>query len=206
MINDAHDTGINYAASWLDYWLVPLLANKKFNDGRTLIVLTFDENQNYNIENVVYTLLLGDVIPSNLKGTTDPTFYTHYSTLSTVQANWRLPNLGRGDVIPAMNNVFGWVASKTGFKNVAPTTPMMLNGVGDECGPLNNANFQNFAAPNKTVTGAGGRLTHYKVGVNPFLTPAKLPACSAVTTNPYHDQTYEQEVSRPNKLFVFRPL
>jgi len=209
MINDAHDTGINYAASWLNYWLVPLLANKKFNDGRTLIILTFDENQNYAIENDVYTLLLGDVIPSSLKGTTDPTFYSHYSTISTVEANWGLPNLGRGDVIPVMNNVFSWVASKTGFKNAAPTTTYMLNGVGDECGPLNNANWQNFVAPNKTVVGPGGQLPHYKVGANPFLTSAKAPACkniSGLFDNPYHNQTYEETVSHPNKALVFQPI
>ncbi|UZJ53600.1 hypothetical protein CBS101457_002920 [Exobasidium rhododendri] len=209
MIDDAHDTGVNYAASWLQYWLVPLLANKKFNDGRTLIILTFDENQNYAIENEVYTLLLGDVLPANLKGTTDSTFYSHYSTISTVEANWGLPNLGRGDVIPVLNNVFSWVASLTGFKNVANTTTYMLNGVGNECGPLNDVNFQNFVAPNKTVIGPGGQLTHYKVGANPLLTSAQAPACTNKTTafnNPYHNQTYEQTVSNPNKLLVFQPI
>ena len=48
LVNDAHDTTIDYASSWLDYWLVPLLADPTFNSGSgtdgTLIVLTFDEN------------------------------------------------------------------------------------------------------------------------------------------------------------------
>lgn len=48
MVNDAHDTTIDYASSWLEYWLVPLLNNPKFNSGEgadgTLVLLTFDEN------------------------------------------------------------------------------------------------------------------------------------------------------------------
>lgn len=48
MVNDAHDTTIDYTSSWLEYFLVPLLKDEKFNSGfgeeGTLIVLTFDEN------------------------------------------------------------------------------------------------------------------------------------------------------------------
>ncbi len=44
MVNDGHDTDINYSSAWLNYWLVPLLSNPNFNNDRTLILLTFDEN------------------------------------------------------------------------------------------------------------------------------------------------------------------
>lgn len=48
MVNDGHDTTIDYASSWLEWWLVPLLKDKRFNSGEgrdgTLVVLTFDEN------------------------------------------------------------------------------------------------------------------------------------------------------------------
>lgn len=37
-------------------------------------------NGTYDINNNVYSLLLGNVIPDHLRGTTDDTFYTHYST------------------------------------------------------------------------------------------------------------------------------
>ncbi|KAJ7106626.1 hypothetical protein C8R44DRAFT_885902 [Mycena epipterygia] len=40
---------------------------------------------------------LGGTIPLALCGTMDDTLYTHYSTLSTVQANWGLGSLGRQD-------------------------------------------------------------------------------------------------------------
>ncbi|SRR5258708_3121305 len=48
MVNDGHDTSIDYTSRWLEYWLVPLLDNPDFNGGAgssgTLVVLTFDEN------------------------------------------------------------------------------------------------------------------------------------------------------------------
>jgi hypothetical protein len=48
LMNDAHDTTIDYASSWLEYFLVPLMSDSRFNSGSgaagTLIVLTFDEN------------------------------------------------------------------------------------------------------------------------------------------------------------------
>jgi hypothetical protein len=97
VVNDAHDTDIEFGAAFLEYFLVTLLENPNFNDGRTMIVLTFDENDTDSINNRVYTLLLGGAIPSHLRGTTDSTFYTHYSLLSTVQANWKLGSLGRQD-------------------------------------------------------------------------------------------------------------
>ncbi len=97
MVDDGHDTDVNYISSWLQYWLVPLLSNPNFNDGRTLILLTFDENENRAVNNQVWATLLGGALPANLHGTTDSTFYTHYSALSTVQANWALGSLGRYD-------------------------------------------------------------------------------------------------------------
>jgi hypothetical protein len=97
LVNDAHDTSVDYAASWLQYWLVPLLGNPNFNDNGTLVVLTFDENESYTENNCVLALLLGGAVPESARGTTDSTYYTHYSLLSTVEANWGLGSLGRGD-------------------------------------------------------------------------------------------------------------
>jgi acid phosphatase len=61
-----------------------VLANPKFNNN-TLVLVTFDENEIYPLENRVLALLLGDAVPQNLRGTNDSTFYTHYSQLSTVE-------------------------------------------------------------------------------------------------------------------------
>ena len=97
MVDDGHDTSIDFASAWLQYWLVPLLNNPSFNDNRTLILLTFDETETYTINNRIYTLVLGNGLPAELKGQEDDTYYTHYSAISTVQANWGLKSLGRQD-------------------------------------------------------------------------------------------------------------
>ena len=97
LVNDAHDTDVTYAAAWLNYWLIPLLNDTRFNDDRTLILLTCDENETQNENNNVFSLLLGGAVPQNLRGTVDSTFYTHFSALSTVENNWGLDSLGRGD-------------------------------------------------------------------------------------------------------------
>lgn len=102
-------------SSFLDYFLVPLLDNPSFNNDRALILLTFDEAETWDTNNRIYTLALGHAIPDELVGTTDPTFYTHYSSLSTVQANWGLGSLGRQDTNKTVSNVYSWVANATGY-------------------------------------------------------------------------------------------
>jgi acid phosphatase len=85
----------------------------------TLIVLTFDEIETYTQQNKVFTILLGGAIPASLHGTTDSTFYNHYSMLSTVEVNWGLPSLGRWD---CNANVLALVANKTGYTNTVVNT------------------------------------------------------------------------------------
>jgi hypothetical protein len=93
-----HDSSVTVAGQWAADFLGPLLSNKKFNTDRTLIVLTFDECENYFAANRVYTVLLGGVIPSSLIGTTNGTRFNHYSLTKTVEDNWGLGNLGQNDV------------------------------------------------------------------------------------------------------------
>lgn len=110
MTSDGHDTSVTTAGTWSRNFLAPLLTNPSFASN-TLVLLTFDENHTYSAQNQVLALLLGDAIPASLTGTIDSAFYNHYSSISTVAANWNLHTLGRWDVGA---NVFGWVAQKTG--------------------------------------------------------------------------------------------
>ncbi|KAI1263171.1 phosphoesterase family-domain-containing protein [Xylariaceae sp. FL1019] len=98
MTNDGHDSDITTAGSWAGRFLPPLLENTNFNSDRTLIVLTFDESENYLAENRVMAVLLGSAIPDEKIGTTDSTEYNHYSLLKTVEDNWSLGDLGENDV------------------------------------------------------------------------------------------------------------
>ncbi|KAG0013898.1 hypothetical protein BGZ80_010773 [Entomortierella chlamydospora] len=123
--NDGHDTTVAYAGQWLTGFLTPLLSNSNFMKN-TLVVVTFDEAEDYSdTTNHVLALLLGDAV-NGTANTVDSTYYTHYSLISTVENNWGLGNLNLGDV-GQLGNVFNLVASKTGYQNVAVTNPPPLN-------------------------------------------------------------------------------
>ncbi|KAI8873702.1 phosphoesterase [Ramicandelaber brevisporus] len=92
MNNDAHDTNIGYASNWLKGFLPKLLSDPNLSQD-TAFVLTFDED-NYFSGNKIYTAILGKGVKP---GTTDGTAYTHYSLLRTIEDNFGLGNLGRGD-------------------------------------------------------------------------------------------------------------
>ncbi|KAL0942928.1 acid phosphatase [Colletotrichum truncatum] len=109
MTSDGHDTSVTVAGTWTRNFLEPLLDDPNFMSN-TLVLVTFDENETYSHQNRILGILLGDAIPKDKIGTTDSNFYNHYSELSTVQANWDLPTLGRWDVGA---NVFQVVADKT---------------------------------------------------------------------------------------------
>lgn len=110
MTSDGHDSSVTVAGAWTRAFLEPLLADPRFMNN-TLVLVTFDENSSYAIQNRVLALLLGDAVPAELVGTTDASFYNHYSEIATVEANWELDTLGRWDVGA---NVFSVVADKTG--------------------------------------------------------------------------------------------
>lgn len=113
MTNDCHDTNITVGGDFLADFLPPLLENEYFTKD-TLVLVTFDETGNYTEPNRVFSILLGGAIPEHLKGTTDDTFYTHYSVIASLSANWGLPSLGRWD---CGANILKLVAEKTGFVN-----------------------------------------------------------------------------------------
>ncbi|KAJ6187564.1 hypothetical protein N7519_002472 [Penicillium mononematosum] len=113
MTNDAHDTNITFAAKWERPYVAKLLENEYFYNN-TLLLLTFDEDKTYTNDNRIFSVLVGGAIPEHLKGTKDNTFYTHYSSIASVSANWGLPSLGRWD---CGANIFEIVANKTGYVN-----------------------------------------------------------------------------------------
>ncbi|KAK1142242.1 hypothetical protein N8T08_007986 [Aspergillus melleus] len=113
MTNDAHDTNITFAGSWTYRFLAELLENEYFTKD-TLILLTFDENDTYEIGNKIYSFLVGGAVPEHLRGKQDDTFYTHYSIIASLSANWGLPSLGRWD---CGANLLSFLAEKTGYKN-----------------------------------------------------------------------------------------
>lgn len=157
MKNDGHDTTVDYAGNWTKSFVTPLLTNPKFIN-KTLLVIVFDENETYAIKNNVWALLLGDVIPAGLRGSTDNTFYTHYSLISTIQNNWGLYSLGRGDVAAdGSANVFEVVANQTGFKNIQVAAADIPYYNFTQSGYFDSKNEGPIPAVNETAMGAGGK-------------------------------------------------
>ncbi|ATY63410.1 Phosphoesterase family [Cordyceps militaris] len=112
MTSDGHDSSVTTAGQWARFFLEPLLTNSNFMQN-TLVLVTWDESETYSRRNNVFGMLVGDAVPASLVGTTDASFYNHYSEIATVSANWDLPTLGRWDVGA---NVYKMVADKTGDK------------------------------------------------------------------------------------------
>ncbi|KAG0298633.1 hypothetical protein BGZ96_009707 [Linnemannia gamsii] len=174
MVNDGHNSTVAVASTWLKGFLTPLLADKTFNNN-TLVVVTFDETETYTLPNRVLAFLLGDSVAA-FKNTTDSTFYTHYSLLSTIESNWDLGNLGRQDANTTVNNVFDHVAKLTGANNNNITV-----------GPLLNDTIPGFLTPPPTTIAPGSTTTAHgstptgksSAGVNTVSTAACAVAAFA---------------------------
>lgn len=140
MTNDAHDTNITFAGDWVNRFLFPLLDNGYFNNN-TLVMVTFDEIESYPSPNRVYGVLVGGAVPDHLKGTQDDTFYTHYSVIASLSANWGLPSLGRWD---CGANLLQQVANKTGYVNWnVDTSNVYLNQTYP--GPMSSGHYSQYS-------------------------------------------------------------
>ena len=156
MLHDGHNTSLDYATRWTRDFLEPLLQDDFFSR-KTLVLLTYDESGADSGPNRIASLLLGGAVSEDLRGTTDDTFYTHYSMLATLENNWELPHLGRYDVGA---NVFDLVARQTGYRNrgqdalnqsavdLSVSYPGFLSG---------RQRTDAIPAPNPFLTGAGGK-------------------------------------------------
>lgn len=112
LYHNGHDTNISVSCDWTRRFVEPLLLDTAFDDGRTLVYITWQANgQDGTARNHVAGMLLGSAVPAALVGTNDTAYYNHYSELSSVEANWGLHTLGRWDVGA---NVWQPVARATG--------------------------------------------------------------------------------------------
>ena len=76
-----------------------------------------------------------------------------------------------------MSNVFSFVASATGYKNVkvSGADVPLTNASGTTPGPLNPNMYVPFLAPNISAIGAGGGPVFIAHGLNTSLTAANAP-------------------------------
>jgi hypothetical protein len=94
MNNDGHNTNIPTASEWLKRFLEPKLVDPAY--ANTTFFITFDESDDKNQYNSIYSVLLGAGIKG--QGLVDASYYDHYSWLSTIEHIFDLGTLGRNDV------------------------------------------------------------------------------------------------------------
>lgn len=159
MLNNGHNTTLEFAANWTRSFLEPLLANEYFMN-ETLILLMHDQSASYEKANRVSAILLGGIVPEGLKGSRDGEFYTHYSILSTIEYNFQLPCLGRHDVGANIFRLVGDLRGEPRYNSHPTDKEMREMMMSDSYGGfLNNDPKMQRALPppNLKLIGAGGK-------------------------------------------------
>ncbi len=145
-----------------------------------LVLITFDESENYTIRNQVWSCLIGGVIPAKLRNTTDDTFYTHYSALHTVELNWDLGSLNRGDANATLSNVFQFAASALNYTNMnVSNIPFMNDSI---TGLLTNQSYN--ATHNGSAGGSGSSSGAVRTDIAHLFAAAALSVVAAIVV-PY---------------------
>ena len=91
--NDGHDTGPAFADRWMAQAFGPLLKNDAFMKG-LLLVVTFDEADDRDPANHIFTALIGESV---LSGSVSKNPYNHYSLLRTIEGALSLGTLEKND-------------------------------------------------------------------------------------------------------------
>ena len=81
LCNDTHDCSIATGDSWLQSWVPKITASPSYQAGNTVLILTWDEDDN-SAGNHVATIV---VSPYTTPGTRSGVAFTHYSLLRTTE-------------------------------------------------------------------------------------------------------------------------
>ena len=92
LVNDMHDGSVAQGDAWLADQIPAILGSPAFSQGRSLLVLTWDEGS--DSDNHVVTIFAGSAARTGYVSTRP---YDHYSLLRTVEASWGLAPLTSND-------------------------------------------------------------------------------------------------------------
>jgi Phosphoesterase family len=81
LCNDTHDCPVTTGDDWLRAWFTKILASPAYLSGRTVVFLTWDEDDGSASNRVPLVV----VSPSTRPGTRSATFFDHYSLLKTTE-------------------------------------------------------------------------------------------------------------------------
>lgn len=136
-------------------------------------MVTWDEDDG-KAGNNIYTALVGDTIPI---GVVNSTTYTHYSTLRTIEENFYLDSLGKGDATANIFLPLFYPPPATPTPTPTPTpspTPDPSPSPNPDPSPLPNPD----PSPSPTPSPSVGSTT------SSFPSPAHSPVSTTSTSNP----------------------
>ena len=103
LCNDTHDCPVSVGDAWLQAWFAKIVASPTYQAGRTVVLLTWDEDDDSAANRVPLVV----VSPSTPAGTKVGAAYDHYSLLRTTEQLLGLAYLGRAadasSMAPAFN-------------------------------------------------------------------------------------------------------
>ncbi len=103
LCDDGHDCATSTADSWLGYWLKRVTTSALYRAGRTVVFVTWDENDYGARSNQVATVVIA---PTVAPGTRSHRHFTHYSLLRTTEDLLHLPHLGAAASATSMRGAF----------------------------------------------------------------------------------------------------
>lgn len=92
--DDMEACGITAGDTWLHSVIPTILNSPSWQQGNSIIVLTWDEDDRAHDQHIP-ALVIGPHVKS---GYVSPTFGYHYSILRTIEASWGLPTLTKNDL------------------------------------------------------------------------------------------------------------
>jgi hypothetical protein len=103
LCDDGHDCSTATADSWLGYWLDRITASPIYRAGKTVVFVTWDENDSSAASNQVATVVIG---PTVTPGTRSHRHFTHYSLLRTTERLLHVGYLGAAANARSMRAAF----------------------------------------------------------------------------------------------------
>jgi len=102
LCSDEHDCQISDGDRWLSRWVPRIVGSPAYRDGRTVLFITYDEDD-HNEGNRVYTVVVAPSVPP---GTVSGDAFTHYSLLRTQEELLGVPLLGQAATAASMRAAF----------------------------------------------------------------------------------------------------
>ncbi|KAH8989934.1 hypothetical protein EDB86DRAFT_2831420 [Lactarius hatsudake] len=125
--NDDHNTAVECAGQWVDYWPASLPDDTNTNAEHTLIFLTIDETGTCAVNNCILTR---GAVPKSARRTVDSTYYRLYSSLSTVEYYVPITAPNTSAVGAGGGVVFVASVVDTSFTTASASAPVNLTAQG----------------------------------------------------------------------------